>query len=172
MFPISNLQKTDDKFTADKVETRDDIFARAFAETIAQLQKEYGKDTTNWPDWGTLHSASFINQSLGKSGISLIEDLFNRGPFPTGGGKSIVNATGWTVGQTFAVATVPSEREIVDLDNLNASLAIFTTGQSGHAYHPHYIDMASLWAKIQYYPMWWEQQSVVNDAEWHLVLTP
>ena len=35
----------DDKATTDKTETRDDIFARAFAETVTQLEKEYGKDS-------------------------------------------------------------------------------------------------------------------------------
>jgi penicillin amidase len=162
----------DDRATKDKVETRDDILARAFDEAVTQLQKEYGDDTAKWPTWGKLHAATFRNETLGESGISLIEDLFNRGPFETGGGKSIVNATGWALGESFEVDWLPSEREIVDLSNLNNSLAIHTTGQSGHAYHPHYIDMAPLWATVQYYPMWWEQESVIADAEGHLILTP
>ncbi len=162
----------DDQATNDKVETRDDIFARAFSETIAQIQKEYGKDIAKLPAWGELHSATFRNQTLGNAGIFLIEDLFNRGPFVTGGGKSIVNATGWTVGESFEVNWLPSEREIVDLSNLDNSIAIHTTGESGHAYHPHYVDMAPLWAKVEYYPMWWEQESVINDSEGHLQLVP
>jgi len=162
----------DDKATADKVETRDDIFTRAFSETVSQIQKEYGKDTAKWPAWGELHTATFRNQTLGNSGVGLIEDLFNRGPFVTGGGKSIVNATGWTVGESFEVDWLPSEREIVDLSNLNNSLAIHTTGESGHAYHPHYADMAPLWAEVKYYPMWWDQADVIKDSEGHLKLTP
>ena len=73
---------------------------------------------------------------------------------------------------SFEVNTLPSEREIVDLGNLNNSIATHTTGQSGHAFHPHYDDMAPLWATVQYAPMWWGQQSIINDAEGHLVLTP
>ena len=73
---------------------------------------------------------------------------------------------------SFEVTTLPSEREIVDLSNLDNSLALHTTGQSGHAYQQHYDDMAPLWAKVEYYPMWWEQASVIQDAEGHLVLTP
>jgi penicillin amidase len=163
----------DNKNTADKVETRDDIFAQAFAEAT-QCQMcidQFGKDISKWK-WGEIHSSTFRNGTLGESGISLIEDLFNRGPFPTSGGKSIVNAAGWTVGESFEVNWLPSEREIVDLSNLNNSLAIYTTGQSGHAYHPHYIDMALPWTQLQYAPMWWEQQSVISDAEGHLQLVP
>jgi len=49
---------------------------------------------------------------------------------------------------------------------------VHTTGQSGHAYNPHYIDMADLWRNIQYYPMWWDQASVQKDAEATLKLVP
>lgn len=163
----------DDKTTPDQVETRDDIIAKAFESAVKceACIKQFGKDISQWK-WGELHSATFRNQTLGKAGISLIEDLFNRGPFTTGGGESIVNATGWTVGKTFEVDWLPSEREIVDLSNLNASLAAHTTGQSGHAYHPHYDDMIPLWASVQYYPMWWERQAIIDDSEGLLILKP
>jgi len=32
--------------------------------------------------------------------------------------------------------------------------------------------MSPLWASVQYYPMWWDQQSAIKDAEGHLVLKP
>ena len=60
----------------------------------------------------------------------------------------------------------------VDLGNLNNSLSMHTTGQSGHAYHTHYDDMVSLWAAGKYYPMWWEADSVKQAAESRLTLTP
>lgn len=162
----------DDKTTADMVETRNDIFIASLTETISQLEKEYGKDPAKWPQWGDLHTATFRNGTLGESGIAPIEDLFNRGPFPTGGGQSLVNATGWDLGTSFEIDWLPSMRMIVDLSNLNNSLTVHTTGQSGHAYHPHYADMATLWADVSYYPMWWDQESIIDDAEGHLILKP
>ncbi len=162
----------DDQDSEAVVERSDDIFGRAFEETVAQLQDEYGKNTDKWPRWGELHGATFRNETLGQSGIGPIEAIFNRGPFATGGGSSLVNATSWAVGESFEVSWLPSEREIVDLSNLDASLALHTTGQSGHAYHPHYIDMAPLWASVQYAPMWWEQASIAAEAEGHLRLRP
>ncbi|MCA1900304.1 MAG: penicillin acylase family protein [Chloroflexi bacterium] len=163
----------DDKDSEAVVETRDDVFARAFAEA-AQCKRcieKFGKDVAKWK-WGELHTATFRNQTLGNAGIGLIEDLFNRGPYVTGGGKSIVNATGWVAGESFEINWLPSEREIVDLSNFDRSLALHTTGQSGHAFHPHYDDMIPLWARVQYYPMWWERESVVADSEGHLALKP
>jgi penicillin amidase len=109
---------------------------------------------------------------LGESGIGLIENLFNRGPYPTGGGKSIVNATGWSTIDGYFVNWLPSMRMIVDLGDLNNSVTVHTTGQSGHAYNEHYDDMSPLWADIKYYPMWWGQESAMKDSKGHLQLVP
>ena len=161
----------DDKTTADATETMDDILKKSFADAVAELSDTYGKDMSKWT-WGEMHAATFENQTLGKSGIFLIEDLFNRGPFPTGGGKIMVNATGWSTIDGYYTNWLPSMRMIVDLSDLNNSLTVHTTGESGHAYHPHYADMSPLWADVKYYPMWWEQNSIIQDAEGHLVLKP
>jgi penicillin amidase len=98
--------------------------------------------------------------------------LFNRDGFAVGGGASIVNATSWDATEGYAVTSLPSMRAIYDLSNLSNSVTVHTTGQSGHAYHPHYIDMANLWANNQYYAMLWDQPAVTPVAEGHLVLTP
>jgi penicillin amidase len=161
----------DDKSTKDKVETRDDILAKAFTEATAEITKLQGADPAKW-NWGGLHTATFKNQTLGKSGIGFIENLFNRGPFPVSGGEAIVNATGWTTTKGYSVDWLPSMRMIVDLGDLSNSLTVHTTGESGHAYHPHYIDMVDLWRNIQYYPMLWNEQAVVSNAASHLVLVP
>ncbi len=161
----------DDQESEEEVESRDDLFARAFEETVAQMQKEYGRDYDQWPAWGELHGATFRNSTLGESGIGPIEAIFNRGPFVTGGGEGIVNATGWSIG-AFEVDWLPSMRMIVDLGNLQNSVTVHTTGQSGHAYHPHYVDMAPLWAAVEYFPMHWEEQIISSSAPEHLRLVP
>jgi penicillin amidase len=119
-----------------------------------------------------MHNAIFANQTLGKSGIAPIEALFNRGPFPTNGGDAIINATGWNATLGYSVDWLPSMRMIVDLGNLNNSLTVHTTGQSGHAYHAHYFDMVDLWRNIQYYPMLWDEQTITAAAEAHLHFRP
>lgn len=161
----------DDKTTVGVVETMPDIIKKSFSDAVAELEGMFGRDLSKW-NWGDMHTSTFRNGSLGESGISFIENLFNRGPYPTSGGEAIVNATGWSVIDGYEVNWLPSMRMIVDLSNLNNSLTVHTTGQSGHAYHPHYDDMSQLWAEIKYYPMWWEQESVINDSEGHLVLVP
>ncbi len=161
----------DDTTTTDKVETRDDILLRAFTEAVAEVEKLQGGNPVKW-NWGDLHTAVFTNQTLGVSGIGPIEALFNRGPFRVSGGEAIVNATGWNATKGYSVDWLPSMRMIVDLGNLDNSITVHTTGQSGHAYNPHYIDMANLWRNIQYYPMLWKEATITVGAEAHLQFKP
>jgi len=161
----------DDKTTKDVVETRDDMLKKSFTDGVKELEDIFGHDMAKW-NWGDMHASTFRNGTLGKSGIFLIENLFNRGPFPTSGGEAIVNATGWSAVDGYETNWLPSMRMIVDFSDLNNSLTVHTTGQSGHAYSKHYDDMAKLWSTIQYYPMWWNEDSVTADTEGHLVLMP
>ncbi len=160
----------DDTRTA-PLETRDEILKTALAEALAEVEALLGKDATQW-SWGALHTTTFENESLGRSGVAPIEAIFNRGPFATAGGSAIVNATGWEVARGYAVRSGPSQRMIVDLADFDRTLAVHTTGQSGHAYHPNYIDMADAWRTIQYFPLPWTRDEVTALAANRLVLEP
>ncbi len=162
----------DDKTTKNVIETRDDILKKSWSQAVSEMEGKFGSDMSKW-SWGQIHTATFQNQTLGTTGIGLIDSLFDRGPFPVSGGSNIVNATAWAnVGQDYNVTDLPSMRMIVDLSNLSNSLTVHTTGESGHAYNKHYDDMIKMWAAIQYYPMLWDQQTVIGQTEGHLQLIP
>jgi len=152
-----------------EVESRDAILMLSFEESYQQLIKEQGKDLSAW-NWGSLHTTTFHNQVM--SSFPFIKNVFDTGPFPTSGGNAIINATGWDPSAPFLVDWLPSMRMVVDLNDLSNSVTIHTTGQSGHAYHPHYIDMADLWRKIYYHSMLWTPQQVKGSSESLLILTP
>ncbi len=158
----------DDQSTPD-AEKRDDIFRLSFESAVKEVQKLGGKDPANWA-WGDLHTVTFENQVMGN--FPFIRNAFNRGPFPTSGGSAIVNATGWNVQSGYQVTGLPSMRMIVDLGNLNNSLTMHTTGQSGHPYHSHYIDMVDPWRLVQYHPMLWDRAEIEAASEAHLRLVP
>lgn len=160
-----------DDVTTDAVEDQPAIVAAAFEAAVAELNAMAGSDPASWT-WGGLHLAIFRNQTFGESGIAPIEALFNRGGFPTGGGGSIVNATNFRFGEGYEVTSVPSMRMIHDLSDWDQSLLIHTTGQSGHAFHTHYIDMAPTWSREQYAPFLWSDDAVQDAAVEHLILSP
>ena len=158
----------DDSSTS-QTESMEDIFRLTLEESFRELQKELGKDPSTWK-WGDLHTITFENQVM--NSFPFINSAFNRGPYPASGGNEIVNATGWDPSAPFLIDWLPSMRMIVDLSDLSNSITVHTTGQSGHAYHPHYIDMADLWRNIQYHPMLWQFNKVQQDSESLLILTP
>jgi penicillin amidase len=155
------------------VENRDFIFSMAFAAAVEEIKETLGEEPEQW-SWGDLHTLTLINPSLGSTGFSVIDALFNRGKFRTSGGSSIVNATGWdaTEEPPYEVLSLPSMRMIVDLSDLANSFTINTTGQSGHAFHGNYVDMTDAWRKIQYHDMLWEAEQIKSGAENTLLLTP
>ncbi|MBD2203624.1 penicillin acylase family protein [Calothrix sp. FACHB-1219] len=154
-----------------QVENRDNILQQAFTAAVYELEQIQGKDPKSW-NWGNLHSITFRNATLGKSGVAMIEALFNRGAFATAGNGETVNANRWKANKSFEVTDIPSLRMIVDLKNLDNSLAIHAPGQSGHAFHKHYIDMVDPWRKIEYHPMLWEQENVNANTAAKLKLIP
>ncbi|MBD2346098.1 penicillin acylase family protein [Anabaena subtropica] len=154
-----------------KVENRDQIFRQAFTEAVEELELLQGKNPQSW-NWGKLHTITFRNATLGKSGFAPIEALFNRGSFPTSGNGETVNANRWRANQSFEVTDIPSLRMIVDLENLDNSIAIHAPGQSGHTFHQHYADMIDPWRKLEYHLMLWEQQVVTANTAAKLQLIP
>lgn len=158
----------DDVQTED-IESRDEILRLTFEESYRQLVNAQGKDLSGW-NWGSLHTITFQNQFM--NSFPIIKKAFNQGPFPASGGNEIINATGWNPADPFAIDWLPSMRMVIDLNDLSNSISIHTTGQSGHAYHPHYIDMADLWRRFYYHPMLWTIDQVRAQSEFLLILVP
>ncbi|HRN50627.1 MAG TPA: penicillin acylase family protein [Anaerolineales bacterium] len=152
-----------------EVETRDDILKRSFADGVAEVEDKLGKDESQWA-WGDLHTITYEHDVM--SNFPLIDKLFNPGPYRLSGGNSIVNATGWGGSEDYNTSTLPSKRTIFDLGNWQNALQITTVGQSGHANHPNYNDLAPLWANIEFIPLYWDREAIEAAAAGHLILKP
>jgi penicillin G amidase len=152
-------------------QTRDDMMLAALDDAVTELSDRLGDDPDRW-EWGELHTLQLVHQPLGESGIGLIERIFNRGPYPVGGGNDIVNAIGWHAPLGYRVVSLPSLRMVVELTPEVSATGIHTSGQSGHAFHRHYTDMAEPWAAGHTKPMRFHRDEVVNTAVSRLRLVP
>ncbi len=124
-----------------------------------------GDNPSRW-NWGSLHALMLTSGTFGSSGIAPIEMLFNRGPYPVGGGSSVANATGWDIGADFETLTVPSMRMVVDLSDFDQSGWNHLTGTSGHTFHPNYVDQTPTWQRAELTP-WAFSDEAVDDATTH-----
>lgn len=148
-----------------------EMLARSAVDAYDRLVELQGDQPSRW-NWGSLHAITLTHETFGTSGIAPIEALFNRGPFPVGGGASVVDATGWVLGEGFETVTVPSMRMTIDLADLDASRWNHLTGASGHAFHPNYADQVEAWQQRRQTP-WPFSPDAVADATTHtLTLTP
>lgn len=160
----------DDQRTT-KVESQSDILLTAVEETVEWFKENHGDNMNDWT-WGSLHTATFISNPLGLSGIGPLENTVNLGPFPVDGGIGTVNANGWSWGNPAGVTGHVSMRMIVDMANFDDSLAVLPTGQSGHPTSPHYDDMFVLWQTGRYHPLWWSREAVETAVVNQLTLLP
>ena len=150
---------------------RDDMIEYAANQAWKEAQSRLGGDPKSWR-WDRLHTLELTNASFGSSGVAPIEWLFNRGPYPLGGGASVVDATGWDASVGYQVDRVPSMRMVVDLGDLDRSTWINLTGSSGHAFDSHYDDQARLWAVGETRPWPFTPKAVRAAAAQTLTLKP
>ncbi|TWD79090.1 penicillin amidase [Kribbella amoyensis] len=151
-------------------ESRDDILREALVDARAEITTKMAREPDNW-QWGRLHKLTLTNQTLGKSGIGVVDRLFNRGPYELGGGASIVNATSWNAAEGYAVTATPSMRMVVDLADFDKSRWINLTGVSGHAFTDNYTDQTDLWVKGETLPWAFTKGAVEAKREHTLTFT-
>ncbi|MET0726328.1 MAG: penicillin acylase family protein, partial [Leifsonia sp.] len=152
------------------VSGRDEMLAWAAQAAWTEGVDTLGADPSRWR-WDALHALELTNQTFGVSGIGPIEWLFNRGPYPVGGGSSVVDAVGWNARlDTYDVTNVPSMRLVVSLADWDDATWVNLTGNSGHAFHPNYADQAPLWQTHETRPWPFSLDAVQDAAKDTLVL--
>jgi penicillin amidase len=160
----------DDRRTPRK-EERTEIVHRAFAGAVAELQERLGDDPAEWR-WGLVHTVSFAHTPLGQSGIKPLEWIFNSPTWPLGGHPFTVNENVHDPARPYKVVFGSSQRLIVDLSDLEKTLAVNSTGASGHPFHKHRDDESALWVQVALHPLPFSREGVEKVAEETLVLKP
>jgi penicillin amidase len=161
----------DDVRSPDVVERRDDILEAAFLRAWEEGSEVFGEYPGDWR-WGDLHTITFRNPTLGSSGIGLIENIFNRGPYPTGGSESVIQKTCWSTNDPYEVNCIPALRQVIDLGELGSSKMIHSLGQSGHPYHRYYDHFVDPWRFFEYHPSNWERADIEAGQHDLLILEP
>ena len=162
----------DDRRTSNRIEDRDDILLRSFTQGYLDAAAVCGTDVTCWA-WGDVHTATFVSNPLGSSGIGILERLVNRGPFAVAGMTDTLTNTRWTASlDTFDVKSIPAMRMVIDLSDPSASIGIHSTGQSGHPMAHGYDDFIDPWIAVTAPALLWTRAQVDASAVHQLILEP
>ncbi|MCL2541378.1 MAG: penicillin acylase family protein [Nocardioidaceae bacterium] len=170
------LRRPDDKWWDDTTthgvrESRDDILRASLMAARDDLTRLESPDPQAW-SWGQIHQLDLRSSTLGSSGVGIVERLFNRGGWEVGGGSSLVDATSWDARDGYDVTVAPSMRMVVPMNDLDQARWINLTGESGHAFDPHYTDQTDLWAKGETLPWAFSERAVRAAGTQTLTLEP
>jgi len=155
-------------FGADGRAARDGVLRRALDAAIEELTAGLGEDMHGWR-WGALHRAAFAGP------LAMIGDLaplFTGGVVEVGGDEQTIHQSAFEPGHSYEAVVLPSWRQIVDLADVDASIGVHTTGQSGHPASPHWNDQLPLWSRGEYHPLPFTRVAVEAAAEITTTLAP
>jgi len=79
--------------------------------------------------------------------MAVLRNYFNVGPFPIKGAREVIDNRGYTLSGSgvYNVKAGPSTRRIIDFSDIENSISILPTGQSGNPFSKHYRDQAELY---------------------------
>jgi len=133
---------------ATTAEARKTILESAIRAGLVTLRQSQGNDPTQWR-WGPFNTSQMPH--------SLVR-AYDIPPVERHGGSGFVAAVGATY------------REIIDLGNLEGSLATNVPGQSGQPGSPYYSNLVDSFGRGEYFPLAYSRESVERVAAHRLVL--
>jgi penicillin amidase len=148
----------------EQIESCQESSNKALDKALDYLSKEYGNDPNTWA-WGKAHIAISEHRPLSK--VPLLGSLFNiKTPFP--GDSFSVNVGRLELMQSknpYETLQAPSLRTVYDLSDLEKSLFVYQTGQSGWVQSKLYRNMNSLWANNEYLPLQMKPEKTNRQLE-------
>jgi len=148
-----------------------DLIAKSFDTALAGLTKTYGDDWRSWR-WGTAHT--WVGKHRPFHEIAQLAGFFDI-VHPAPGDTVTVNVARTNIKDEDAPYVsnhAASLRAIYDLADLNKSIFVHSTGQSGHVLSAHYSDLSNRWAVGRYVPMHHKAESYNKNALGVLTLSP
>ena len=156
--------------TEGKKESRLEIITQAWDQTMLELNEQLGQDPSQW-HWEKVHTLEH-EHALGQQ--KPLDKIFNVGPFPIAGGEAVINKMYFPLDPqgNYKVKSGPAMRILLDFGDLDHSLSVLPTGQSGHFMSPHYQDQAELYHSGGFRNQLMDREEIESVSENRLLLSP
>ncbi len=140
----------DDVNTTNIIETRQQILSKSIKGAVAFLENQLSTDISSWT-WNRVHTIEH-NHPMGR--VASLRKYFNVGPYEVNGGKEVINNLAFSLDSTgyYKVSSGPSTRRVIDFSDVDGSMSILPTGQSGNPLSPHYEDQAQKYIDGEFVP--------------------
>ena len=129
---------------------------------MATLENQLGKDIKLW-NWGKILTLEHTHP-LGT--VNYLKKYFNVGPFPIKGAREVIDNKGFEYDNTgiYKVISGPSTRRIIDFSDIENSISILPTGQSGNPFSKHYSDQAEMYNNGEFRKMKMNKEEIIRTS--------
>ena len=152
----------DNLTTKNHNETREEILNKSFKEAISSLENQLGKNVNSWT-WNKVHTLE-IGHPMGK--VKALRSFFNVGPYEVAGANEVINNMIFTYSDNKIneVKAGPSTRRIIDFSDVENSVSILPSGQSGNPMSKHYNDQTQLFIQGKFRKMKMNKVEIIKTS--------
>lgn len=159
----------DDRNTESK-ETREQIISKALKISLDELSTQFGRDSDKW-NWKNAVSVEHPHP-LGSQ--KPLDRLFNVRTEAVPANEESVNKLAFRLNGegVYKVTSGPAMRIILDFADVEGSVSVLPTGNSGNRFSSHYADQKNLFSKGKYRPQLMNESEIREKSKGKLVLQP
>lgn len=157
-----------DNVSTEEKETRKDILLKSFKEAIVLLEAQLGNNINDWT-WNKVHTVEHPHP-IGK--VEMLRSYLNVGPYEAPGTREVINNLGFHYDESgeYKVYFGPSTRRVIDFSDIENSMSILPTGQSGNPFSEHYDDQAEMYIQGKFRKMLLNTEEIKKTAKNTLIL--
>ncbi|WP_282055687.1 penicillin acylase family protein [Maribacter luteus] len=156
--------------TQSVVETKTQIVTESFVQAFEYLENDLGADNGAWT-WEKVHTLEHPHP-IGQ--VEALRSFFNVGPFPVEGTREVINnmAFNYDGDGMHHVTAGPSTRRVIDFSDIENSMSILPTGQSGNPFSEHYDDQAEMYVEGEFRKMLMNEKEIKETSKSLLTFKP
>lgn len=159
----------DNRFT-DPLESRSEIITEALKISLEELTKQFGENSRNW-DW---EKAVTIDHPHPLGAKKPLDKLFTIKTEAVEANEEAINKLDFKLNGEgiYKVTSGPAMRIILDFADVEGSVSVLPTGNSGNRFSKHYSDQKELYTKGKYRPQLMNNVVIKESAKSKMLILP
>ena len=148
--------------TSEKKENRNEILSKSLIDAVSSLEEQLGENITEW----TWDKVNVLEHPHALGEVEALRKYFNVGPFSVKGAREVIDNKGYYLNDVgiYNYLSGPSTRRVIDFSDIENSISILPTGQSGNPFSKHYKDQAEMYNKGKFRKMKMNKEEIEKTS--------
>ncbi|MFN5331654.1 MAG: penicillin acylase family protein, partial [Bacteroidota bacterium] len=159
-----------DKKNTTPKESKAEVIHEALRLSLDELTQQFGEDADDW-EW---EKAITVEHPHPLGAKKPLDKLFNVRTEAVEANEEAVNKLAFKLNGTgiYPVTSGPAMRILLDFNEVEESVSVLPTGNSGNRFSKHYSDQKDLYVEGKYRPQLMNKEEILDDAKGTLKLVP